>query len=76
MFYPLIFKIGKNPNDEHEIFEMDVQFQLAAREAGFCTWDKFYNEIYNVWSGVGFERNYMNKYVNKSYETNLISCKF
>ena len=55
---------------------MDNEFQIAAKEAGFVLWDKVFNELFNLWGGVGYERNYENKYVQKTHETNLVFCKF
>jgi len=75
-FYPVIVKVGTVRNGSKGIYDMDVEFQLAAREAGFRLWDKVYNELYNIWGGMSFERNYNNKYVQKAHETNLIFCKF
>ena len=55
---------------------MDVDFQIAAKEAGFILWDKVLNELNTPWGAVNWERNYMNRYVQKNYETNLVFCKF
>ena len=61
---------------EQGIIDMDVDFQIAAKEAGFILWDKVLNELNTPWGAVNWERNYMNKYVQKNYETNLVFCKF
>ena len=75
-FFPVICKVGTVRDASKGIFDMDSEFQSAAKEAGFVLWDKVFNELYNLWGGVGYERNYENKYVQKSHETNLVFCKF
>ena len=75
-FYPVIFKVGTGRLGEQGVIDMDLEFQLAAREAGFQLWDKVFNELNTPWGSVNWERNYMNRYVQKNYETNLIFCKF
>jgi len=75
-YYPVICKVGTVRNGNKGIFDMDNEFQIAAKEAGFVLWDKVFNELFNLWGGVGYERNYENKYVHKTHETNLVFCKF
>ncbi len=75
-FFPVIFKVGTGRRNTGGIIDMDVEFQLAAREAGFVLWDKVFNELHSPWGSVNWERNYLNRYVQKNYETNLIFCKF
>ena len=55
---------------------MDLEFQLAAKAAKLTLWDKVFNELHSPWGSVNWERNYLNRYVQKHYETNLIFCKF
>ena len=75
-FFPVIFKVGTGRRNTGGIIDMDLEFQLAAREAGFVLWDKVFNELHSPWGSVNWERNYLNRYVQKNYETNLIFCKF
>ena len=42
----------------------------------FVLWDKVFNELHSPWGSVNWERNYLNKYVQKNYETNLVFVKF
>ena len=76
IFYPVVFKVGTGRLGEQGIIDMDVDFQIAAKEAGFILWDKVLNELNTPWGAVNWERNYMNRYVQKNYETNLVFCKF
>jgi len=76
IFYPVIFKVGTGRRGVNGIVDMDSDFQLAAREAGFVLWDKLFNQLHSPWGAVNWERNYMNKYVQKNYEVNLVFCKF
>ena len=75
-FYPVIFKVGTGRRGVEGIVDMDAEFQSAAKEAGFVLWDKIFNQLHSPWGAVNWERNYLNKYVQKNYETNLIFCKF
>ena len=58
------------------LIEHNGNAKLAAKEAGFTLWDKVLNELNTPWGAVNWERNYMNRYVQKNYETNLVFCKF
>ena len=75
-FYPVITKVGTGRRNTGGIIDMDLEFQLAAKKAGFTLWDKVFNELHSPWGSVNWERNYLNKYVQKNYETNLIFVKF
>lgn len=75
-FYPVIFKVGTGRNGREGIVDMDADFQAAAKEVGFVLWDKIFNQLTSPWGAVNWERNYLNRYVQKNYETNLIFCKF
>ena len=75
-FHPVICKVGTGRRNTGGIIDMDIEFQLAAREAGFVLWDKLFNELHTPWGSVNWERNYLNKYVQKNYETNLVFVKF
>jgi len=55
---------------------MDTDFQIVAREVGFVLWDKVTNQLNTPFKAFNFERNYLNKYVQKNYEVNLVFCKF
>jgi len=75
-FHPVICKVGTGRRGKEGIVDMDIEFQLAAKEAGFVLWDKVFNELHSPWGSVNWERNYLNKYTQKNYETNLVFCKF
>jgi len=72
----VIFKVGTGRNGREGIVDMDADFQAAAKEVGFVLWDKIFNQLTSPWGAVNWERNYLNRYVQKNYETNLIFCKF
>ena len=76
IFYPVIFKVGTGRKGEQGIVDMSTEFQLAAKAAGFVLWDIFYNGLHSPWGAVNWERNYVNKYVQKNHETNLVFVKF
>jgi hypothetical protein len=76
VFYPVITKVGTGRRGTEGIYDMDLEFQLAAKRAGFVLWDKLFNQLHSPWGAVNWERNYMNKYVMKNYETNLVFVKF
>ena len=75
-FFPVIFKVGTGRRGNGGIIDMDSDFQLAAKEAGFVLWDKMFNKLNSPWASVNWERNYLNRYVQKNYEVNLVFCKF
>ena len=75
-FYPVIFKVGTARRGNKGIVDMDSDFQQIAKEVGFVLWDKLYNQLNSPWACVNWERNYVNKYVQKNYETNLVFVKF
>ena len=76
IFYPVIFKVGTGRLGSKGIIDMDFEFQQAAKSAGFHVWDKVINELNTPWGAVNWERNYMNRYVQKNYETNLVFVRF
>ena len=76
IFYPVIFKVGTGRKGDKGIIDMDTDFQIVAREVGFVLWDKLTNELNTPFKAFNFERNYLNKYVQKNYEVNLVFCKF
>lgn len=75
-FYPVIFKVGTGRRGEMGICDMSAEFQVIAKKVGFVVWDLFYNQLNSPWGAVSWERNYLNKYVQKNHETNLVFCKF
>ena len=76
IFHPVIFKVGTGRRGTNGIIDMDSDFQLAAKHAGFVLWDKVFNQLHSPMGAVNWERNYLNKYVQKNYEVNLVFCKF
>ena len=75
-FYPVITKVGTGRRGNQGIYDMDLEFQLAAKKAGFVLHDKLFNQLHSPWGAVNWERNYINKYVMKNYETCLVFMKF
>ena len=76
VFHPVIIKVGTGRKGKHGIVDMDSDFQAVAKECGFVLWDKMFNQLNSPWGAVNWERNYMNRYVQKNYECNLVFCKF
>ena len=76
IFYPLIIKVGTGRKGKRGIIDMDTDFQIVAKEVGFTLWDKLTNQLNTPFKAFNFERNYLNKYVMKNYEVNLVFCKF
>ena len=75
-FYPVIFKVGSGRRGDKGIIDMNADFQQIGKEAGFVVWDIFFNHLATPWAQVNWERNYLNSYVMKNHETNLVFCKF
>ncbi len=75
-FYPVIFKVGTGRRGKHGICDMSAEFQYLAKSTGFVVWDLFYNQLNTPWGSVNWERNYMNRYVQKNHESNLVFCRF
>ena len=75
-FYPVIFKVGTGRRGEQGICDMSAEFQFLAKSTGFVVWDLFYNQLNTPWGSVNWERNYVNRYVQKNHETNLVFVKF
>ena len=75
-FYPVIFKVGTGRRGKKGIIDMDSIFQSLASDVGFTLWDKLTNELHTPFACVSWERNYINKYVQKNYEVNLVWVKF
>ena len=75
-FYPVIFKVGTGRRGAHGICDMSAEFQYLAKSTGFVVWDLFYNQLNTPWGSVNWERNYINKYVQKNHESNLVFCRF
>ena len=75
-FHPVIFKVGMGRKGAQGIIDMNADFQQVAREAGFVVWDIMFNQLATPWASVNWERNYVNKYVMKNCETNLVFVKF
>ena len=76
IFYPVIFKVGSGRDGKNGIIDMDADFQAAAKEAGFVLYDKVFNQLQTPFASTNWERNYINKYVMKSHEVNLVFMKF
>ena len=76
IFHPVIFKVGTGRKGNQGIVDMDTDFQIVARDVGFVLWDELSNELNTPFKAFNFERNYLNKYVQKNYEVNLVFCKF
>ena len=75
-FYPVIIKVGTGRKGAQGIIDMDADFQYLAKDVGFVLWDKLFNQLASPWAALNWERNYVNRYVQKNYETNLVFCKF
>ncbi len=76
IFHPVIYKVGTGRKGKRGIVDMDTDFQIVAREVGFVLWDKVTNQLNTPFKAFNFERNFLNKYVQKNYEVNLVFCKF
>ena len=75
-FYPVIFKTGMSRKGTRGIIDMNADFQQIGKEAGLVVWDIFFNQLATPWASVNWERNYVNGYVQKCHEANLVFCKF
>jgi len=75
-FHPVIWKTGTGRRQEEGIYDMDYDFQKIAKDAGFVLWDKMFNQVTSPMASVNWQKNYINKFVSKNYECNLVFCKF
>lgn len=75
-FYPVIFKVGTGRRGKQGIIDMDSIFQSIASEVGFVLWDKLTNQLHTPFAATNWERNYVNRYVQKNVETVLVWVKF
>ena len=75
-FFPVIFKVGTGRRGKQGIFDMDSIFQSIASEVGFTLWDKVTNQLHSPYASLNWERNYINRYVQKNVETNLVWVRF
>ena len=76
IFYPVIFKVGTGRRGKQGIIDMDSIFQSIASEVGFQLWDKLTNQLHTPYAAMNWERNFVNKYVQKNVETSLVWVKF
>lgn len=76
IFYPVIFKVGTGRRGKQGIMDMDSIFQSIASEVGFQLWDKLTNQLHTPYAAMNWERNFVNKYVQKNVETSLVWVKF
>lgn len=75
-FHPVIFTIGSVRNGDLGLTDMDFQFQLAAKTAGFVLYDKLFTENNSPGAGFTFRRNYRCSFLTKVHETTLVFMKF
>lgn len=75
-FHPVIFTIGSVRNGDNGLTDMDFQFQLAAKTAGFVLYDKLFTENNSPGAGFTFRRNYRCSFLTKVHETTLVFMKF
>ncbi len=75
-YHPVIFTIGSVRNGDLGITDMDFNFQLAAKNAGFVLYDKLFTENNSPGAGFTFRRNYRCSFLTKVHETTLVFMKF
>jgi DNA modification methylase len=75
-FHPVIFTVGSVRNGDLGLTDMDFQFQLAAKTAGFVLYDKLFTENNSPGAGFTFRRNYRCSFLTKVHETTLVFMKF
>ena len=75
-FHPVIFTVGSVRNGDNGLTDMDFQFQLAAKTAGFVLYDKLFTENNSPGAGFTFRRNYRCSFLTKVHETTLVFMKF
>lgn len=70
-------KAAQQPEKVKQVLtKVRADFQAAAKEGGFVLWDKVFNQLQTPFGSTNWERNYINNYVQKNYEVNLVFCKF
>lgn len=75
-YHPVIFTVGSVRNGDLGLTDMDFNFQLAARLAGFVLYDKLFTENNSPGAGFTFRRNYRCSFLTKVHETTLVFMKF
>jgi DNA modification methylase len=75
-FHPVIFTVGSVRNGDLGLTDMDFNFQLAAKTAGFVLYDKLFTENNSPGAGFTFRRNYRCSFLTKVHETTLVFMKF
>ncbi len=75
-FHPVIFTVGSVRTGDEGVTDMDFNFQLAARNAGFVLYDKLTTENNSPGAGFTFRRNYRCSFLTKVHETTLVFMKF
>ena len=74
--YPVIITVSSVRKGKKGIIDMDFNFQMSAKKAGFVLYDKLFTENLTPGAGFTFRRNYVYGYVTKNYETTLVFAKF
>ena len=75
-YHPVIFTVGSVRNGDLGLTDMDFNFQLAAKTAGFVLYDKLFTENNSPGAGFTFRRNYRCSFLTKVHETTLVFMKF
>jgi DNA modification methylase len=75
-YHPVIFTVGSVRNGDLGLTDMDFNFQLAAKNAGFVLYDKLFTENNSPGAGFTFRRNYRCSFLTKVHETTLVFMKF
>ena len=75
-FYPVIFVVGTSRLGKNGIYDMTHSFQRIAKEHSFTFHDQLFVQLNNPHLCSSLERNYRNRYVHKTYESQIVFVKY
>jgi ParB-like chromosome segregation protein Spo0J len=75
-FYPVIFVVGTSRLGKNGIFDMTHSFQRIAKDHDFIFHDQMFVQLNNPYLSSSLERNYRNRYIHKSYESQIVFIKY
>ena len=75
-FYPVIFVVGTSRLGKNGIFDMTHTFQRIAKDHDFIFHDQMFVQLNNPYLSSSLERNYRNRYIHKSYESQIVFIKY
>ncbi len=76
IFHPVIFVVGSHRNGKDGITDMNYSFQTIAKRHSFVLHDMMFVELNNPYLTPSLQRNYINKHIQKNYESQLVFVRY